>query len=273
MYRYPLRLATEAAFEGHPYGASVLGTDESLRAITVGEVRMWHRRRVLEAPLVIALVGDVDADAMAASVARAFPLLRTAEPSTIAAPHWPTAPVMRAEQRDKAQTAIALAFPGPSRRDPDRYAAQLIAGVASGLGGRFFEELRDRRSLAYTVHAFHSSRQHAGTFVAYIATSPASEDVARQGLLGEFAKLRAEPVTGEELQRAQEYAIGTHAIRQQSGGSVLGDIVDAWLNGSGLAELGEYETRVRALTPENLLAVAERYFDEGVRVEGIVRGR
>ena len=273
MYRYPLRLATEAAFANHPYGASPLGTEESLRAITVGDVRMWHRRRVLEAPLVIAMVGDVNADATAASVVRAFPLLRLAEPASIARPTWPTAPVVRAEQRDKAQTALALAFPGPSRRDPDRYAAQLIAGVASGLGGRFFEELRDRRSLAYTVHAFTGSRQLAGTFIAYIATSPANEEVARAGLLAEFAKLRNDPVSDEELSRAQEYAIGSHAIRQQSGGSVLGDIVDAWLHGPGLAELGEYEARIRALTPADLRAVAERYFDEGIRVEGIVRGR
>jgi len=86
-------------------------------------------------------------------------------------------------------------------------------------------------------------------------------------------KLRAEPVTDEELRRAQEYAIGTYAIRQQSGGAVLGDIVDAWLHGSGLAELGEYEARVRSLTPADLQKVAEQYFDEGVRVEGIVRGR
>jgi zinc protease len=273
MFRYPLRLATEAAFPGHPYGASALGTEESLRAISVGDVRTWHRRRVLEAPLVIALVGDLDADAAAASVARAFPLLRPAEPPRLVAPTWPNAPAVRAEQRDKAQTALALVFPGPARQDPDRYAAQLIAGVASGLGGRFFEELRDRRSLAYTVHVFQSSRQLAGTFVAYIATSPANEEVARAGLLAEFAKLRDAPVTDEELRRAQEYAIGTHAIRQQSGGSVLGDIVDAWMHGPGLAELGEYESRVRSLTPADLRSVAERYFDEGIRVEGIVRGR
>jgi zinc protease len=273
MYRYPLRLATEAAFGTHPYGASALGTEESLRGITVGDVRNWHRRRVLEAPLVIGIVGDVDADALAGSVSRAFSQLKPAQPSTLPPPVWPTAPATRVESRDKAQTALALAFPGPARRDPDRYAAQLIAGVASGLGGRFFEELRDRQSLAYTVHAFHSARQLAGTFVAYIATSPANEAVARAGLLAEFAKLRDQSVTDEELRRAQEYAIGTHAIRQQSGGSVLGDIIDAWLYGPGLSELGEYEARVRALTPQQLQDVARRYFDEGVRVEGIVRGR
>jgi len=273
MYRYPLRLATEAAFGNHPYGASALGTDASLRSITVGDVRMWHRRRVLEGPLVIAVVGDIEPDVAAASVARAFPELRLAQPSTVVPPAWPTATVLRAEQRDKAQTALAILFPGPARRDPERYATQLLAGVASGLGGRFFEELRDRRSLAYTVHAFSSARHLIGSFVAYIATSPTSEETARAGLLAEFGKLRDAPVTAEELSRAQEYAIGSHAIEQQNGGAVLGDIVDAWLHGSGLEELGEYETRIRALTPRDLQSVAERYFLADRRAEGVVRGR
>ena len=273
MYRYPLRLATEAAFGSHPYGASTLGTEASIRAITVGDVRMWHRRRVLEAPVVIAVVGDLDADGAAASVARAFSMLRVADAATLVPPAWPTSPAIRTEARDKAQTALAILFPGPARRDPDRYAMQLLAGVASGLGGRFFEELRDRRSLAYTVHAFSSARQLAGTFGAYIATSPASEETAREGLLAEFSKLREAPVTAVELSRAQEYAIGSHAIQQQSGASVLSDVVDAWLHGSGLDELGEYESRIRALTARELQDVAERYFVPERRAEGVVRGR
>ena len=273
MYRYPMRLATEAAFADHPYGASPLGTEDSLRAITVGDVRMWHRRRVLEAPLVIAIVGDVDPDTMAGSVSRAFPELRLSEPTTVVQPVWPRAAVVKAEHRDKAQTALAMLFPGPSRRDPERYAMQLVAGVASGLGGRFFEELRDKQSLAYTVHAFSSTRRLAGTFAAYIATSPTSEETARQGLLAEFEKLRDRPVTAQELARAQEYAVGSHAIQQQSGAAVLGDVVDAWMHGAGLEELGEFEARVRALTPADLQAAAARYFDPARRVEGLVRGR
>jgi zinc protease len=273
MFRYPMRLASEAAFGSHPYGASSLGTEASLASITVGDVRMWHRRRVLEGPLVIALVGDIDADGAAASIARAFPSLRLAEASTLPPPAWPKAPVVRTEERDKAQTALAILFAGPARRDPERHATQLLAGVASGLGGRFFEELRDRRSLAYTVHAFSMTRELTGNFGAYIATSPANEETAREGLLAEFAKLRDTPVTAEELSRAQEYAVGSHAIRQQNGGAVLGDIVDAWLHGSGLEELGEFEMRVRALTPRELQAAAERYFIPERRAEGVVRGR
>ena len=166
---------------------------------------------------------------------------------------------------------LAVLFPGPSRADSDRFAASMIASVASGLGGRFFDELRDKQSLCYTVTAFSSARRAAGTFGAYIATSPEKEDAARDGLLAEFARLRAEPVSAEELERAQTYAIGVYAIQQQSGSSVLSDVIDAWLFGK-LSDLETFEGNVRAVTATRMQQLAKRYFDPERRVEGIIRG-
>jgi zinc protease len=271
MYRYPMRLAGTTAFAGHPYGVPVSGTEESLRRIAVDELRAWHGARVVRSHSLIAIVGDLDADDVASLAARELRELAPADPPRLARPVWPTSVRTTAEERDKAQTALAILFPSPARDDDDRFAAAMLAGVASGLGGRFFEQLRDKNSLCYTVHAFQAERQVAGTFAAYIATSPEKESVARDGLLREFEKLRVDPVTAEELSRAQTYAIGTHAIRQQSGGSVLSDVVDAWLFGD-LSELEEFESQIRRVTPERMRAVAERYFDPERRVEGIVRG-
>ncbi len=271
MYRYPMRLATTAAFAGHPYGVPASGDEVTLPTITADEARAWHRERVLDGPSVIGIVGDAEPDDLAALVAARFGELAGGELSTLAPPAWPNQLVQRVEQREKAQTALALLFPGPSRSDPARFAAAMIAGVASGLGGRFFDELRDKQSLGYTVHAFTAERALAGTFGAYIATSPEKEEQARRGLLREFAKLRDEPVTPRELEQAQTYAIGVHAIRQQSGGAVLADMVDAWMFGT-LAELREFDTRIRAVTAQEMRAVAQRYFLEERRVEGMVRG-
>jgi zinc protease len=271
MYRYPMRLASTTAFAGHPYGIPVSGTEESLRRVAVEDLRAWHSGRVLRAHSVIAVVGDVHPDDAAALVARELRNLTPGDAPEMPRPAWPASVRTAAEERDKAQTALAILFPSPARDDDDRVAAAMIAGVASGLGGRFFEELRDKHSLCYTVHAFQAERRLAGTFAAYIATSPDKEDVAREGLLREFAKLRSAPVGADELARAQTYAIGTHAIRQQSGGSVLADVVDAWLFGR-LAELDEFEAQIQRVTPERMRAVAERYFDPERRVEGIVRG-
>ncbi len=271
MYRYPVRLATGAAFAGHPYGIPATGDETTLPAITVDQVREWHRTRLLHAPTVIAVVGDADPAELAGLAAGAFGSLRGGSASPLEAPTWPAGVIQRVERREKAQTALALMFPGPARTDDARFATAMIAGVASGLGGRFFDELRDRQSLGYTVHAFASERALAGAFVAYIATGPEKEEVARRGLLGEFAKLRDEPVTARELEQAQTYAIGVHAIRQQSGGAVLGDMVDAWLFGR-LAELDEFDARVRAVTSAEMQRIARAYFDDERRVEGIIRG-
>jgi zinc protease len=272
MYRYPMRLALEAAYPGHPYGRAVIGTEASLRALDAGQARAWHAAQVLEAASVLALVGDVDPDEAAATLAREFDALVAREPAPIPAPAWPAERREASDRREKAQSALAMLFPGPARRDSDRFAAQLLAGIASGLGGRFFDELRDRRSLAYTVHVFASPRALGGTIGAYIATSPEREDEARAGLIEQIAAIREGGVTHDELRRAQTYAVGTHQIHQQSGGAVLGEIVDAWLFGDGLAELDELADRVRAVTPEDVHALVARYCDPEVRVEGVVRG-
>ena len=273
MFRYPMRLATQAAFHGHPYGVPVSGSEESLRSIASGQVATWHRERLLgpTAAPVIAIVGDADPEALAEIAAREFAGLGRGTTPRLSSPTWPATLTTVMESREKAQTAIALLFPGPTRSDEDRFAASILASVASGLGGRFFDELRDKQSLCYTVTAFSSARRAAGTFGAYIATSPEREEAARAGLLAEFERFRAEPVTAEELERAQTYAIGVYAIQQQSGGSVLSDVIDTWLFGE-LRDLELFEERVRAVTTQRMQRVAQRYFDRERRVEGIVRG-
>ena len=272
MYRYPLRLLTSEAFAGHPYGVPASGTEESLARVDADEVRAWHRTHVLEGPSVIAVVGDVEPDEIATLVAARFAELRWREEAPLAPPAWPSSPLTIAESREKAQSALALAFPSPSRTDDARIAADMLAGVASGLGGRFFDQLRDRQSLAYTVSAFAAEWRNAGMFVSYIATSPEKEEIARAGLLAEFAKLREAPVTAAELAQAKEYAIGTHAIRSQSGGALLGEIIDAWIFGRGLHEIDEHDARIRAVTAEEMQQLANRYFVESALVQAVIRG-
>src|SRR6266568_1656738 len=272
MFRYPVRLASSAAFGSHPYGTPTVGTEESLRLITGDQAREWHKSRVLESSVVIGIVADVDAREAADIVAREFSALQLKKPPKVGKPRWPKSVKIAAESRDKAQTAIALGFPAPSRSDDLRFAASLIATVASGLGGRFFDELRDRQSLAYTVQAAVNEKRLAGMFLSYIATSPEKEGVARAGLLAEFAKLREHTVSAEELTRAKEYVVGSHAISQESGAALLGEMLDAWMFGEGLQEILEHDVRVRGVTADQMRDVARKYFDPEKRVEGIVRG-
>lgn len=273
MMRFPVRLATEAAFEGHPYGRTLAGTEAGLRAATAAAVRDWHRRAALESAAAVVAVADVDEAELAQALADGFSEIVPEAAAGVPPPSWPASVQQRVEHRDKAQSALAMAFPAPARRDPGRYAAGLLCVIASGLGGRFFDELRDKRSLAYTVHAWAAERVGAGMFTVYIATDPSREDEARLALLEELERLRAEPVSAVELERARQYTLGAHAISQQGGAVLLAEMVDAWLLGEGLEELGEFESRVSRVTAADIQAFAAASFDPGRRVEGVVRGR
>jgi zinc protease len=220
---------------------------------------------------VIVAVGDEDPERMAAMAAGAFAALVPGPHRPVAAPSWPQGGGEASERRDTAQTALVLAYPGPARDDPRRFAAGLLGGVASGLGGRFFEALRDRQSLAYTVVASAIARPLAGQIVAYIATSPEKEDDARRGLLAEIDKLRTAPVSEDELHRARTYALGVWAIQQERGASVMGDLASAWLFGA-LEDLTDFERRLRAVTVADLQDIARDFLDPARRVEGVVRG-
>ncbi|MGH7647278.1 MAG: M16 family metallopeptidase, partial [Gemmatimonadaceae bacterium] len=272
MQQWPMRLLNRAAFRGHPYGVPASGDEASLGTIDAARLGDWHAGHCLAGPSVVAIVGDVDPDEVAHAAARHFAELRGATSRAPETPAWTRSSVMVRESRDKAQTAMAMAFPSPDRGDDARFAMHLLAGVGSGLGGRFFEELRDKRSLAYAVSAGVTEHRRAGVFRTFMAVSPAREDEARRAMLGELAKLRDAPVTDGELARAKAYAIGMHAIREQSGASVLGDVLDAWMFGRSLAELDDYEARVRLVTAAEMQRVAQRYLDENRRVEAVVAG-
>lgn len=273
MYRWPTRLASAAAYGAHPYARTVQGTTESLAGFDTAHLHAFHLEHVVAGASVLAVVGDVDADAIAATIAQTFATLRFRADAVPPMALWPEAAVHAADQREKQQTALAMLFPGPTRSDPDRFCGHVLAAIASGLGGRFFEQLRDKQSLAYTVAAYAVERRAGGVFGAYIATSPEREGEARDGLLREFAKLREAPPTAGEIERARRYLIGAHAIAQQSASGVLGDIVDAWLFGGGLQERNAYVDQIGAVTAADVHQFANRYFDPRRVVHAVVRGR
>jgi zinc protease len=178
----------------------------------------------------------------------------------------------RVVNREKAQSALAMIFPGPARRDPERAAADVWAAVASGLGGRMFEALRDQRSLAYTVLASSWQRGRAGALVTYIATSPEREEEARDAMINELERFAREPVTEAELSQSVNYLAGQAEVSRQSAGSLAGEILEAWLIGNGLADLQDPAAAFRRVSAEDVLRVAQENLLPSARAEGIVRG-
>ena len=278
MFRYPFQLAFAAAFGAEGYGLPVGGLPHTLPACSAADVRAWHRQALLEARPVLVAVGELDPERATDELAGVFSDRPAGERSagTGAPAGWTAGdtgdPPMHVVTRDKAQAALAMAFPGPGRRDTDRTAANVWAAVASGLGGRLFEALRDRRSLAYTVVASSWQKARGGALLTYIATSPEREDEAREQMLLELERFAREPVSDEELGQAVNYLAGQAEVSRQSGGAVAGEILEAWIAGTGLQELEDPGARYRTVSAEDVRRVAEEYLVPSRRAEGVVRG-
>jgi zinc protease len=275
MFRYPFQLGFAAAFGEAGYGIPVGGLPETLPVIIPQDVRTWHQRGLLGVRPVIIAVGDIDPVEATATLAGIFrdlparPDRRHLESVPWAGGNGNSTKVVT---REKAQAALAMVFQGPSRRQHDRIPAEVWAAVASGLGGRLFEALRDRRSLAYTVLASSWQRGRAGALVTYIATSPEREEEARTAMLDELERFADTPVSPTELSQAINYLSGQAEVGRQSGGAVAAEILEAWINGNGLQDLENPAASFHQVTAEDVLRVARDYLRRSDRAEGVVRG-
>ncbi len=273
-FRYPFQLAFRGAFGDTAYGLPASGLEETLRSITPARVAAWHRDAVRGRRLTVVAVGDLEPARAADDLAAVFDDWRSARKEPAPPVAWipGVSPIERVVDLGKAQSAFAMLFPGPVRRDPARYAAEVWAAVASGLGGRLFDALREQRSLAYTVLAFAWPRLRAGALGTYIATAPEREAEARDAMLDELARFAGEPVSPEELQGAIGYLAGQAAVQRQSAGHLLAEIVDAWMVGQGLDELEDPAAPYHRVTAEAVWEVARESLRPGRRAEGVVRG-
>jgi zinc protease len=277
MFRYPFQLALAAAFGDRGYGVPALGLPDNLERLTPGDVRACHARILSGCRGVMVAVGDLDPERALDSLGGVFAADPARPAERLDAPvGWALGgeTAIRAVTREKAQSAFAMAFPGPSRRDPTRHAAEVWSAVASGLGGRLFEALRDRRSLAYTVVASSWQKARGGAFLTYIATSPEREAEARNEMLRELERFAGERVTAAELSQAANYLAGQTVVSRQSGSALVGEILEAWLAGEGLADMADTGERYLAVTADQVREAVERSFSSvDVRAEGVVRSR
>lgn len=273
MREYPIDLFYQAIFPHHPYGLNSLGEPKSLNGLTRAEVVDWYDRFFVANNTLIVAVGDFDLEKLKEELNQEFSDFEKRE---IPAPE--IIEVKRrestlAEDRAKAQTAQALGFVTCSYQDDDLYPLKVLQAIASGSGGRFFTELRDKSSLAYTVYGYNDAWGKAGVFYAYIATSPEKEEAAREGLLNEFSKFKTTPVDADELETAKRYITGMYQIHLETNSALVKQYAKAELLGRRIEEVEEYPQKINQVTEEQIMGVANKYFDQKSLAVGVVRGR
>jgi zinc protease len=271
----PLQLAGLDLWPTHPYGLPAAGTEDSLAALDAARVAAWWRDHLAAEDTVIVVVGDVAAGDARARIERAFgalPRRGSARPA-VRAPLPPPTRTDKIEYRDRRQSAIVAAFPGPPPGDPEAARLELLENLTSGLAGTLFAELRGRRSLAYTVFAGYRERAAAGLVFAYLATDAAKEAEARDALLTELRRLGTDGFGEADLARAKSALAGSVRIELETNGALRAELAANALLGLGADATERKLAIARATTLDELRATAARWFGAERFALAILRGR
>jgi zinc protease len=260
---YSRQLLKQALYGDHPYGLPPLGTAESLVRITRTELKEWHTQFVQKAIPVIVIAGDTEGSEL---VARLSGYVTTigAEPIDLkmALPvQSHSRPNEKTESRERGQSATSVGFLTQGASEPDTRVLTVTANLVSGLGGRFFEEIRERQALAYTVSAAYEPTALGGFFMAYVATSPENRRLAVNALREQFKKLAVELPTEEEVTRGKNFSAGLWRTQLQRRNFQVFEFARLKIAGLGLDEIQNYASQYDFVAPSLIREVARKYFD------------
>lgn len=250
-------------FGKHIYARPLQGTEESLEALQLDQIVLL-RQRVLQAPRwILSVAGDFEEDALLELAEELFTeQLASLSQDQAGDRLWSygqpeTAPLPRGTGRgftemDREQAHLLLGLRGATMADPDRMALEIGVSILSGQGGRLFEQLREKQSLAYSVSCSQSPGVLGGSLAAYIGTSADKAEAAFHGLKGELQRLAAEPPSPEELARAQQSLLGSQALDAQQLSYQCAQLAYSDAFGLGFDHFLNFRERVEAVTREDV---------------------
>ncbi len=271
MLQTAIRTVRRRLYGSRGYGLDLLGTPESVRALSTDCLRAAHRRLVLPDQCVLAIYGNVSESTVRTSTETVFEEWRTKPDDGRQRPGEMTTtdaelPDIPAANPDKRQAVVAIGFPGAVFDSKDRYALELIQEACSDLGSRLFRRIRDDLGLAYYVGAQNFVGLEPGYFAFYAGTAPEHATRVRDELLAEARALRDYGLSEDELRRAKAKIIGHKKIaRQELGGVAMAAAIDE-LYGLGFAHIDQEDELLEAVALEEIREAAARY----LRMDGLV---
>jgi predicted Zn-dependent peptidase len=267
-------ILAEAIFPDHPLGRATLGRADVVSTATRDQLLHFHDERYMPGNVVIAAAGSVEHDAVVRWASEALPAAAASRNgglhASALAPPRPTGAVSRFRARDTEQYHLAVGGPAIARDDERRFALRVLDSILGGTSSsRLFQAVREQRGLAYSVFTFQSLYAHAGQIGLYVGTRPENVVAVGDVLASELARMRAEPVAREELERAKDNVKGRVVLALESTGARMERLGASLLADMPILALDETIERIEAvdadavgelavelLAPERLSAAA-----------------
>ena len=262
-----------AVFGDHPLGRPVIGRGEVISSLNADIVSAYHDARYLPGAIVVAAAGNLEHEQIEQLSER---FVNTSRNGGLQLPEG--APPRREpraafHQKETEQYHICIGGEGISRNDDRRFALSILDAILGGsTSSRLFQEVREKRGLAYAVYSWASQYADTGQVGIYVGTREDNVVQALDVIGCEMARVRDEQVGEDELRRAREHVKGRLALSMESTGARMNRLGRSVLMDTPLLTLDETIERLEAVTREDLERLAgELYPEAGMSVAAIGR--
>jgi predicted Zn-dependent peptidase len=206
-----------AVFGEHPLGRPIIGSADVVSSVPVPEIAAYHDARYLPSNIVVSAAGNIEHERLVELVqgavhgAEASPALAPADGPERAGPRY------RFHQKETEQYHLCVGARGIPRGDDRRFALRVLDTVLGGSSSsRLFQEVREKRGLAYAVYSYASHYADSGQVAVYLGTRPDNVAEAMDVIGNELRRLQEEGVSEEELERARENVKGRTVLSMES---------------------------------------------------------
>jgi predicted Zn-dependent peptidase len=252
----------EAVFGSHPLGRAIIGRADVVAGTPAEGLRTFYDARYVPRNIVVSAAGSLDHDELVEQIAAA-----EAARTSVPVPPALVAPVDELERRirfiekDTEQYHLCLGGPGIPRDDERRFALRVLDNILGGSSSsRLFQEVREKRGLAYSVYSFQSLYAGTGQVGMYVGTRPDNVGRAMAVVADELDRFRLEPATPEELDRSKENVKGRLVLALESTTARMNRLGSSLLAELPLLSVDEMVERIDAVTIEDLEGLARELF-------------
>ena len=246
----------------NPLGRSILGTPENVLRFDAEAVRGFFLRAYQPDRILVAAAGQVSHSAFVERIAPAFEKI---PPGGGFPQRWTPAGGRRIDfcHRQLEQVHICLSSPGLATTDPERFAFSLMNSILGGnMSSRLFQEIREKRGLAYAVYSYLVSYEDTGMFGVYAGVEPTRALEVSALIAGEMRRLKQMPVLAEELRDAKEFTKGNMLLASESTDNQMVRLAQGEINFQRYVPIEEVVDKVEAVTPDDIQALASRLFED-----------
>ncbi|HSB38444.1 MAG TPA: pitrilysin family protein [Gaiellaceae bacterium] len=253
-------LISEATFGTHPLGRPVIGRADVISSVTRRAVAAYHRSMYVPGNVVVAAAGNLRHEELerlllrvqrrAGAPVRKGPRVR---PPLVKAP----SPDLRFQRKDTEQYHVCIAAPGIARTDRRRFAASLLDGILGGsASSRLFQEIREKRGMAYAVYSFASQYTDTGQVGVYIGTREDNVAACLEIASEQIADIAAGNVRAEELARAKDNLKGRIMLSMESTSNRMSRLGKSLITDTELLSIERIMAEVEAVEAEALADLA-----------------